>query len=219
MDSHADQAKETRRPHAASADIFIRVEQRLWGNEDHVPYMYKDNDEKEGRRGNVTVGVGFLLAKKTDVDEYTWYDRKTLRSVTKDVARNQWQNITDKAPASLWPPSKYQKYTTIALSQAGIRTKFLDKLVGIHQMLWGTFAFVGLHRLPPSVQEALFDLSWNTATEDFEREWPALTEAVKRRDWLEAARQSHRESPPVSEDRNEEIKQLFLLGIDFDRRL
>lgn len=214
-----DRPQDPRRPHASSFDIFTRMDTRLFTHEGIVPYMYKDTaeDERRGIKGNVTVGVGFLLPTKNSVDEYAWHDRKTLRSVTKEVARAQWQNITDKAPAGLWPPSRYEKYTTIGLSYATIRTKFLEKLTEVHTMLWAEFAIVGFHTLPPSVQEGLFDLAWNTATEDFEREWPELTAAVKKRDWTEAARQSHRDSRNVSEDRNEETRQLFLQGVDFDR--
>lgn len=213
-----NRSRESRRPHAASFDIFTRIEGRLWSSEGLVKHMYKDTavDEKKGVNGCVTVGIGFLLADESDVDEYSWRYRDTFRSVPKNIARAQWRNIRDKAPRGHLP-AFYLDYTSIEISEATIRTKFLDKLTKIHQMLWGTFAIVGFSRLPPPVQEGLFDLAWNTATEDFERAWPFLTEAVKKRDWLEAARQSHRESPPVSETRNEETRALFLQGIDDDQ--
>ena len=214
----ANRSKEPRRPHASSFDIFTRIEDRLWSSEGLVKHMYKDTavDEEKGVDGNVTVGIGFLLRDETEVDKYPWRYRKTFRSVPKEVARAQWRHIGDNAPRGKLP-TFYLKYTSIELSEATIRTKFLDKLTDVYQMLWGTFAIVGFSRLPPTVQVALFDLAWNTGTEDFERGWPMLNEAVKKRDWIEAARQSHRESPPVSETRNDEIRKLFLQGIDDDQ--
>ncbi len=210
MNRDFDRTAEHEGPYTISSDVFLRVESRLWRNEDKIEYMYKY------KKGNITVVIGFLLPNRETAARYFWRDRKTLRTVTKDFVRSQWDLISTK-PKGFSAPY-YKKFTSIELSYATIRSEFLKTLGQVHDKLRDIFVTADFDTFPPPVQEALLDLAWNTATHDFEGEWPELTKAAKRWDWFEAARQSHRDSDDVPEWRNTETKELILQGIDFDRK-
>jgi GH24 family phage-related lysozyme (muramidase) len=211
MNGNFDRTSEHEGPYTRSSDVFLRIENRLWKNEDKIEYMYKD------KNGNITVGIGFWLPDRDSAAKYFWRDRKTLRTAAKDYVKSQWDVISTK-PKGFFA-SYYKTFTIIELSNGTIRSVFLNTLGQVHDMLREIFAAADFDTFPPPVQEALLDLAWNTATHNFESEWPELTKSAMRRDWLTAARESHRDSDDVPEWRNSETKELILQGIDFDRRL
>lgn len=205
-----------------TAGMMLRVKARLRHHEGWVNHMYRDT------KGNVTVGVGFHLEKRSDAWGYSWRYKKTTRTAPLPIAEAEWVKVSRLPYGPNIRAAKFDKDTTIELSDSMIGFILTKKLLRLRDDLRRVFAResedggkeipgVDFDTLPETVQEALLDLGWNVI--DFQKShvFPKLKIAIKTRDWNTAAVESHRESPPIPETRNNEIYGLIKSAADETR--
>jgi GH24 family phage-related lysozyme (muramidase) len=213
---YAHQLEEHELPETSNAELMIRIKALITRHEGVVPHMYRDSD-----KGKITVGIGFLLPSESAVRTYRWIDRQTKKGVGSDKAIWEWKNL-HRAPYGQAVKASYYAdgWTKLGLDRFTINTVFSRMLYRLQEQLRGEFREqdMDFSELPPTVQIALFDIGWNTGGANFSGRWPKMTEAIKNRDWLTAAHESHREWP-VSAERNNTTRDLILEAIDLDRRL
>ncbi len=208
-----DRGFEHEGPGTKATDVFFRVKNRLYKNEKSKTYMYRDIV------GVITVGVGFALKSKTDAQRLKWFDRKTKRPVTRAEVDDAYDVMKKQPYGRSFAATFFENKTTIRISENMIYPQFVKRLSEFRTELQNTFGQTGLNSLPPPVQEALFDLAWNTGG-DIGTGFPKLTAAIKDHlDWLAVARETHRDTEFVDEDRNVDIRNLVLEALKNDRRL
>lgn len=205
------------REHHAS---YLSIRRRLRAHEGFATHMYRDTSDD----GWVTVGIGFLLKKETQLSEFIWYDRTTRRAAAKSDVIEEWKHVKRQSPG--FSASWYKKFTNLDIQEIRINLALESKLRRLHADLrWQFKNRLGIvfDTLPAPVQEALFDMGWNlgvgflsgtTVNEDGKTvdAWPKLLAAIRAGNWVVAADESRRKK--VSAARNLEIHGLFMRAID-----
>jgi GH24 family phage-related lysozyme (muramidase) len=193
-----------------TAGMMLRVKERLRRHEGWVNHMYLDT------KGNVTVGVGFLL-NRSDVRWYPWISRTTRRTVPARVAEANWDTLKAFAPYGTgYGAARFLDYATVELTNAAIGFALAKKLAKLRDNVIENFQDVNIEfdQLPVAVQEAMFDMGWNLGAGFIKGDWPKLRAALKARNWKVAAEESHRKASQVSELRNTEIRNLIESAAD-----
>ena len=176
-----------------------------------IPYMYLDTG------GNVTVGVGNLVASATDAtaawlrfqarrpQRQTAGDRTRARNRYRDSGRTSRQSSNKQATEGRIA-SYYRQFTKLDLPDAiitsllsGRVTEFKAKLVA---------AFPDFDTYPDGVCAGLFDMGFNLGVAGLTSKFPTFCKAVKDKDWATAAKECHR-AAPVNDDRNDWTKAQF----------
>ncbi len=186
-----------------TAGMKLRVKERLRRHEGWVNHMYLDT------KGNVTVGVGFLLPRP-DVGFYSWRHKKTKRTVPPPDAKAEWDYVSLLPHGQHIKAQEFDEETEFELSNATIGFALTKKLLRLRDQLNENFQKVDISfdQLPGSVQEAMFDMGWNLGAGFIKGDWPKLRAALTARNWEAAAEESHRASP-IPETRNTEIYDLI----------
>ncbi len=201
---------------ADRAGMMLRVKNRLRRHEGWVNHMYLDT------KGNVTVGVGFLLPRSSEVGFYSWRTKdRSKGSVPLAYAKVEWNTVNRLPYGQGIKASTFDKKTTIELSDATIGSVLTKKLATLRDDLRRVFALdseddegniiargVDFDELPTTVQEAMLDLGWNVKGFQEANVFPKMKIAIKRGDWRTAAVESHR-ATPIPETRNAEIYELI----------
>jgi GH24 family phage-related lysozyme (muramidase) len=171
-----------------------------------IPYMYLDTG------GNVTVGVGNLLASATDAKQLGFVRRAdpaakppvTAGPAAGDEIQTDFDNVNKQTAGKIF--SYYRQFTKLDLPDAVITallngrvTEFKAKLVA---------AFPDFDSYPDEACAALFDMGFNLGVAGLTSKFPTLCKAVKDKDWATAAKESHR-AAPVNDDRNDWTKAQF----------
>ena len=166
--------------------------------EDFRGYFYLDPD------GNVTVAYGHKLG---DADAATGLPMKKNGTAASCAAkRDEWTLIhgKEKGHFATW----YEQWTTLTIDEPEALTQLKSDLQQAANDL--PVRFSELDSYPEKAQDALLDMMFNIGLTKFNATiWPSLFKAVNAKDWNAAAQECHRK-PPISEDRNNAIRDLFL---------
>jgi len=170
------------------------------GVESLIPWMYRDDSDK----GIVTAGAGHAIFSQSTAVDLPW----TLPDGPAPV-----QTVIHDYQAVLAAPLGHTAGFYAQFSQCRLSVADCKALCATDMSDRWAKALVGmpdLDRYPEPVQRAIADLLYNAGAYIFANgHWPALTRAVLANDWAAAAVQSHR-APPISEDRNRYVQDLFL---------
>ncbi len=170
--------------------------------EGSIPYMYLDTG------GNVTVGVGNLLASAADAQQLGFVTRAnpraTAESATAAQIQTDFDSVNQQAPGKV--ASFYRQFTKLDLPDAIITSLLNSRLTDFEARL--VAAFPDFNSYPDEVCAALVDMGYNLGVAGLTSKFPTFCKAVKNRDWAAAARQCHR-APPVNSDRNDWTEAQF----------
>jgi GH24 family phage-related lysozyme (muramidase) len=169
-------------------------ELRRW--EGWIPWLYLDT------RGNVTVGMGFLVKTVADAQELPLWNGHQLASSA--AIKDAFESVSRMKPGLV--AVKYKRLPHLTLSEDEIRTRAERRLAteftpGIVKLLpeFATF--------PPHAQSALVDLAWNLGVNGLGN-FRHLLAACEAKDWTEAAAQCRRRTS--RDERNAWTRDQFL---------
>ena len=168
--------------------------------EGETDYMYLDS------RGNVTIGVGILLASAAAAKSagITFKNRKTGKAATPAEIEKDYGSV--KAVPKGMKESKYEKYTEL-VATGGLDAR-LEKELSQAKSDAKSY-FPDFDKLPDGAQWALVDMAFNlggTGLKKYAKMKAALEKAVKsktKEDWETAAKESHRNG--IQSSRNDAI--------------
>lgn len=179
-------------------------------HENNIEWMYLDT------KGYVTVGVGLMLPNEEAAIKLPFYKLVGTgqRPATEHEIRQAYRKIKtmpygQNIGAEKFDPKEYTAYDDIFIDKSvglqKLRTRLPEDLKSLRRK------FKDFDSFPLEVQQALLDMEYNLGPTKFRDEkgkWPKLFAAVRREDWVEASRESHRKD--IQESRNDDIRDLFL---------
>jgi len=171
-----------------------------------IPYMYLDTG------GNVTVGVGNLLASATDAKQLGFVRRAdptakppvTAGPATPAEIQTDFDNVNKQTAGKI--ASYYQQFTKLDLPDAIITSLLNGRVTEFKAKLVATFPDFDTY--PDEACAALFDMGFNLGVAGLTSKFPTFCKAVKDKDWATAAKECHR-AAPVNDDRNDWTKAQF----------
>lgn len=165
--------------------------------EGRIAHMYLDS------KGYVTVGVGHLLSTANDAKKLQ-FKTKEGRLASAEEIHIEYEMI--KALPKNRADSFYRRYATLFLPDQEIDRLTVQHIESFNRELRRQYP--GFESFPSSARLALFDMIFNLGLTRLRALWPNLNAAVSKRNWKRAAEESRR-SPPVSDTRNQYVKELF----------
>jgi len=189
---------------------YTRILSFIKKHEGNFTYMYLDT------RGNVTVGVGYLLstasmtmALSSSFSVRSSLEAKKKKSADEAFKKDPKQAVTDefKAVGALSKgrlPSYYKTNTTLDLAQSKVDALLKLEVVAAEKSVKGIFE--AFDTFPEPAQVAIIDMAYNLGTAGF-KQYETLISDLKKKDWATAATHCKRTGP--SQSRNDETKALF----------
>jgi GH24 family phage-related lysozyme (muramidase) len=162
--------------------------------------------------GNVTVGVGNLLASANDAKLLGFVRRAdpaakppvTAGPATPTEIQTDFDNVNKQTAGKLF--SYYRQFTKLDLPDAIIDSLLNSRVMEFKAKL--AAAFPDFESYPDGVCAALFDMGFNLGVVGLTSKFPTFCKAVKDKDWATAAKECHR-APPINDDRNDWTKAQF----------
>lgn len=199
------------------------VKSMIRGFEDDIPHFYKDTE------GNITIGIGQMVSSEIEAQKLPLKlygaGKKTIRDALPQeklsaflkikempYGRNISHNAFNPENISGMPNVQMHEDDRDAFFERALResTKELRNKIE------------NFDNLPKAAQKALLDMQYNLGGHKFreryidsdgiEKGWPRLFDAVSRRDWDSAARQSNRTGVP--DKRNADTRRMFVEAKD-----
>ncbi|MFQ5783609.1 MAG: hypothetical protein ACE5H8_02145 [Alphaproteobacteria bacterium] len=179
--------------------------------ENNISYMYLDS------KGKVTVGLGHLLRDAEEAKRLPFFERGTTNRADPAHIENAYLKVLSSGLTGS-KHTVFKELTHIDLDLGAIETLFDDDVNQFLPLL--TNKFPDYETYPASVQLGMLDLAYNMGTEGFFSGFPVFREALKFRNWIKVAEQSHREE--VNEEgkvnegmqnRNKVVRGWFLEAI------
>jgi len=167
--------------------------------EGNVPHMYLDTV------GNVTVGVGHLIADVTAAQQLGFVNRSSGVKATPAEIRDDFESTVQQPPGRL--PQYYEKFTKLDLPADERIAILRSQIQQCDQGLARSFA--GYDGYPINPRRALIDMCFNLGLTTLLAQFKRLRHACEAGDWNTAAVESWRLG--ISGERNEWTKQLFLM--------
>jgi GH24 family phage-related lysozyme (muramidase) len=175
--------------------------------EGYTDYMYLDST------GNVTIGVGILLANASAAKSagITFKNRKTGKTATAAEIEQDY-NAVKAAPKGM-VESKYEKYTQL-VATGGLESRLQKELS--QAKADAKSYYPDFSTLPDTVQWALVDMAFNlggAGLKKFAKLKAALEKAVQskaKEDWEAAAKESSRTG--IQSSRNSAIHAWIAAG-------
>lgn len=150
--------------------------------EGSIPWMYIDTT------GNVTVGVGNLLADAASAQALSFVQSDLTTPATQDQIAADFNALAGKAKGQ--SPGYYRSFTTIRLTNDAIQTLLSNRVNGFLADL--AAAFPDYDSYPAPACAALFDMAFNLGLGGLTSKFPHFCAAVKTQDWPAAATQCQR---------------------------
>ena len=168
--------------------------------EGDADFMYLDS------RGNVTIGVGILLANAAAAKGagITFKNRKTKKTATPAEIEKDYNSV--KAAPKGMLESKYEKFTEL-VATGGLDSRLAKELSQAKSDAKSYYP--DFNNLPDSAQWALVDMAFNlggTGLKKYAKMKAALEKAVQSKakaDWEAAAKESNRNG--IQSSRNDAI--------------
>ncbi|EIY6411502.1 hypothetical protein MNF40_004533 [Vibrio parahaemolyticus] len=181
-----------------SATEKATLKAKLETYEGKVNHMYLDS------KGYVTVGVGHLIKDLASAQKLN-FKKKNGSSASKEEIRTDYESVKKQRKNRV---SRYYKnFVELTISDSEINSltnKHIDSFEVELKIIFPKFS-----SYPSEVRLALFDIIFNVGMTDLNTKWPNLRKAIKMQDWEFAANESNRK-PPISLERNNYVKNLFL---------
>lgn len=174
-------------------DDWAEFRQVLVEHEGRIPHMYLDTV------GKVTVGVGNMLPSVTEAQKLKFINRTSGNPATPEEIAADFQAVSQQPQGQV--ARSYKQHTKLDMAEAEMDA-LLDKRLN-------QFAaelkqhFPDFDDYPLLVQYALMDMAFNLGTTGLVQKFPKFCEAIRQRDWAEAANQSKRRG--ISDKRNAQI--------------
>jgi GH24 family phage-related lysozyme (muramidase) len=173
--------------------------QQLKDSESYVPHMYCDTT------GNVTIGIGKKLNDVNHAKKFGFINTKTGKTATADEIKKDFETVKGNCKSN-YKAKAYKKHTQLILSKGTIENQIKKDVDEFERQL--NQKIKNFKTLPPEVQQALIDMSFNVGTNGMVTRFPNLMKAINKKDWNKAAKESNRSD--VSTDRNSYVRNLFL---------
>ncbi len=212
----SDEGKPFTRPEKVSFTWAARIDvdryrQKVDDFEGHVTYMYLDI------KGNVTVGLGHLIRNAAEAKQLRFFERGTTNPVHPAHIENAFNKVLNSRLAGS-KHTAFKDMTHIDLDLDEIENLFDDDVMQfIHEL---NHKFTDFETYPASAQLGMLDLAYNMGTTRFAEGFPVFRDALKFRNWLKVAEESHRkevdEEGNVNEgmqNRNKVVRGWFLDAI------
>ena len=165
--------------------------------EGNIPHMYLDS------KGYVTVGIGHLLSTVQNAQKLPFVDKDGKKATSEQIAADY--NMIAKQPKGHYAPN-YRRFTKLHLKNDDILSGVNNHIKKFESNL--TVNYPGFNAFPIEAKLALFDMGFNLGVKGLKTKFPNMNRAISKKDWLTAAKESHRK-PPVAEARNDYVKWLF----------
>jgi GH24 family phage-related lysozyme (muramidase) len=154
-------------------------------------------------KGNVTVGVGFLLATQIEACGYPFRMADETPATAQQIGI-RWSLVKAMEPDKL--PAHYLFPDTIHLDQADIDSILLEKVTELDRSL--SSGFMGWATMPDAAKVALLDMAYNLGLTGVLGGYPMMCAAIRESHWNVAAMECGRNGIPAS--RNDWCKAQFL---------
>jgi GH24 family phage-related lysozyme (muramidase) len=158
--------------------------------EGNIPYMYRDT------KGNITIGVGYLLKTVNDAIKLAFYHKNTWQKATLEEIIAEFNTISN-LPFGNYTAKWYKQHAKLIIPPSEIDKLLIvmaeakEKELALKLPYW---------EYPESVRHVLLDMAYNLGTEGLFRKFPKFVQAIKKRDWIEASKECRSRS--VGETRN-----------------
>jgi GH24 family phage-related lysozyme (muramidase) len=160
-------------------------------------YMYVDTT------GNVTVGVGNLLANAEAAQQLAFLRRADAAPASADEILADFKSVTDQPSGKV--ANYYKEFTRLDLPESVIDALLESQVQEFTSSLCA--AFPDYNSYPPEACAAIFDMAYNLGLTKLKSEFPHFCKAVSARDWATAAAQCARNG--IGADRNSWTKAQF----------
>lgn len=169
--------------------------------EGSVGHLYLDPN------GFVTVGVGHMIPN-ADACAAIPFVTGNGDAATEDQKRDEWNLIKGQTFGQKYGAGYYHQFCNLKMNVDPDVNNLLGDDIDVRvQQLQGIFP--DYDGYPDAAKEGLMDMIYNLGEGGLQNKFPSFCKAVKSNDWQTAAVQCHRK-PPVSDARNDDVRQLFL---------
>lgn len=179
---------------AAERSILRRKLEQYEGRFDH---MYLDTD------GNVTVGVGHLLATVDEAKRLAFVTAANGKATAQQIAED-YAHVAAQAKGQY--AGKYKPFCKLSLPNAEIDRVTEKHIDSFHREL--RVLYPRFDRFPSPARLALFDMIFNMGATRLRSKYPKMNRAISEDDWAEAAIESNRVFP-IAPVRNAYVRGLF----------
>ncbi len=184
---------------------FIQIEEEYKG------HLYKDTG------GYITTGIGLKVDNEEEMASLPFVMRLENgkeRLATEEEKIDYYRalkkiDLGSNVDADSYVPNENNNLPNMYFPEEDARLKMLMHLHEDHRMLRKDLGRVDVDfdKLPKNAKKAIFDIRYNTGNFN-ENSWEELIKAIKKDDWVTAARESSRIA--VSKERNDRTADLFL---------
>ena len=178
-------------------EFYRRLNKLLSDNEGRVNHLYLDTV------GKPTVGVGNMLPTAESACKLPFRILSNDGRANINLITDEYELIRSKEWGKV--ANYYRQFCHLYLPESDI-DELLDDRVDEFEIRLRT-DFLDFETYPENVQLALFDMAFNLGNDGLMKKFPKFCNAIKSKNWPEAAIQSRR--PQLSVKRNEEIRKLF----------
>ncbi len=181
--------------------------QHLKAVEGFATHMYKDTAQ------NVTIGIGLKLDNSIEANTLTFFERGTNKTAHKNHVVNAFNKVKSSKinPNNGAPAFKF--VTNIEISAAEAVNRAINSMDDFVKLIAGSSSFPEFDSYPETAKMGLLDMVYTKGTFGIKRDYPKFTDAVRKRNWNLAAKESNRTSvspkPGVTPDRNKIVRQWF----------
>ena len=173
-------------------------------NEGQTDFTYLD------KGGNKTIGDGININNRSMYNSVNWLNPKGEPGRAEEIEWD-WQNISQQPKG--YRADFYKDKTKLRISEEEIK-RLYNNAVKEHIRIAAN-RFPGFESFPPEAQLCILDMEYNL--KDFNSSnWPHFFDAVSRRDWEEAAKQSNRYE--LGEERNARTAALCRAATQYYRK-
>lgn len=194
---------------AISTETRATLKKNLSRYEGNINHLYLDT------KGKVTVGIGHLISNKNAMSGVTLYKVKNKLLSTPATLQEKMSEFTNiaKLPwGKRYGAESFESHTTLKMKEFDINNLFNKHLDSFYNDLKNIYKkekgfsqnFDDFHQ---NVQLALFDMIFNLGATKLVNSFPKFNTAIKKGNFEEAAKQSHRLD--ISEARNKYVEKLL----------
>lgn len=163
-------------------------------------------------RGNVTVGVGAMIADEAHFTALAFVHGTPPTAATAAQKSAAWRALKAAAFGPTVAAQSFSRTTDLRLTDASVRTLLDGHIEAVHRELAYFYkASAGFSAdfdaMPQSLQLALYDMAFSLGVPKLTGVFRQFNDALKHRDWALAATQSHRNGIP--ESRNAYVHDLL----------